>query len=733
MNESTLYDIASIMLQKKGRVLVPVGKYDSKDNLEPVVATMAHILLSRGVLLSDELVKGLLNTKMSAKEMASYCEAIIQAYDSRIAYRFYKPFYAGFPNEVMQADEATLVINAILHYVSGGAIVPNTNFAHDVVAPVSQLFDRVINITNDKLCVLQPCTMEDFYVLCNNMMTSRTSISAYDKDILNTLIDCDCSRVPADMPHKENKAVVIAALLRKNVFEHPLYNQTNSATDVLRIATALSDGDVSLKENTYYISFPRPIRKWMMDTLECIPGNIAEDMMKYRERWLRIGERLHPRAFPVDEYERTIDAFDVLRNNEKAIVSYSSKVARAFEEHRFDAIIPLLTKKPGTFARELHHLFRAFPDKHYEIAVGFASVSNRVSTTVLMQIRSYYKNKCFLSDVGVYFPKGNTQRIFVKTDLPVVAINSEICNLIIIACDNGLMAQYRDRYANETNEETKVYIEPALKNCLLPTSMRSAGKSMRVIPRGSRLPWDGSRYLRAFIHWMNNECRVDVDLSVVFLDDEYNVVDRVYYHNLRNCCSVHSGDFVDAPKPGACEFIDVDLEAAAAANYRYVVVTVHSFTSDTFKDIPDCYVGYLSITEEEYNTKGNKRVFLPENVRNVLDLSSTATHVVVCAIDTARKDLIWCDVAGDDEKVLSFEAPNNVDVTKESIAYIIQSVVEQSRGNMYTLAKMTAEAKRHIIVNTPEEADVLYLVESAEIEGKTVISAFDNDVWLKMV
>ena len=733
MNDMILHNITEVMIHKKGRVLIPEGKYDSKDDLKPIIATMAHIMLSRGFLLSDELVKALLTTKMSATEMAEYCQVVIKANDNRFGNRVYKPFYSKFPDEVMNADEATLAINAILHYMSGGMIVPNTNVGEDLYAPISRMFDRQIRCKAEDLTVLHPCYLSDFYDMCDNMMSSHTSITEDDKKALALMVECNPSRVPDDVPHKENKAIVIATMLRNKIFEHPLYNQTNSATDVLRIAAALSDGDVSLKENTRFISFSRPIRKWMMDTLECVPSSIAEEMLKHREKWLRIGERLHPRSFPLDEYERTLEAFDLLRNNESAIASYGSKVAHAFENKRFDVLIQLLSKKPGYFARELHHLFRVFPEKHYDIAVGFAGVANKVATPVLMQVYAYYKNKCFLSDTGIYFPKGNTQRIFVKTDLPVVPVHSEICNLILIACEHGIMSQLRERYVDEADENVKVYIDPELKSYLLPTSMRSAGKGLVSIPRGSRIKLGETKYVRPFIHWCNSDERIDVDLSVAFLDDNYDLVDRVSYYNLRNAYSCHSGDYTNAPKPdGASEFMDINIQKARHNGLRYAVITVHSFTEEKFREIPDCYVGYMTLTEEEYNLsrQGNK-VYDVEKVQMKLDLTNDSDNVIVCVVDLLRNDIIWCDIAGDDNSRITI--PNNVDRNKRTVSYVVRSVVEQTRANMYMLAKMTAKAKRHEIVSNPDEADILYVVNGLNLEDKTVVTASDMDVWFKMV
>ena len=69
-----------------------------------------------------------------------------------------------------------------------------------------------------------------------------------------------------------------------------------TATDVLRLITAMSDGDVSLAENTKFRSLKRRERRVLMALLESC-GNIEEDMLRYKGRWIRIGERLHPADF----------------------------------------------------------------------------------------------------------------------------------------------------------------------------------------------------------------------------------------------------------------------------------------------------------------------------------------------------------------------------------------------------------------------------------------------------
>ena len=732
-----LMKVSTVMLDEKNKILIPEGKYSSQDDLSAIVGTMSHILLGRGVVMSDVLINGLLNSKMNVEEMAAYCEHLVKKIDEHYGYNeYYKPFYPGFPKEVMELSQAEIIINAILHYISGGVIVPNSNFREDLYKPVSTMFNKVVKMKQHDLVVLHPCTMNDFFDMCDNIMSSKTSISSAQKAALCVLVDVDASRVPADIPHKENKAIVISAMLEQGVYEHALYAETNSVTDVLRIATALSNGDVSLKENTRFKSFPRPIRKWMMDTLECVPGALEEEMLKYREKWLRIGERIHPNAFPVDEFERTIDAFNLLRNNEQAIVPFGSKVERAFSEGKYHKLIDLLSKKPGYFARELHHLFKAFPERHYDIAVGFAAVAGKVATPVLLQVKGYYENKLFRNNTGIYFPKGVTQKIFVRDELGSIDIADEICNLIVIACDHGLGSQYHAKYAEEDNNKT-VYVDPQLQTYLIPNSMRSASKALRTITRGSRVKMDDNRYVRGFLHWMNNECRQDIDLSVVAMNDQYKIIGRTSYYEIRNKYSVHSGDFTDAPAPkGAAEFIDVDVEAAKQNGIKYLVLCINSYSQDSFCNIPQCYAGFMTIEEkiykERYEHPELHRVFNCEDVRMKVDLTSDAEEAILCVFDIDAGEMIWADLHGKIDKKICVN--NNVDERKEVIGYMVRSVVENKRISMYELANIVCSARGYKFVDTVEEADVSYTMEPISVEdGKVNVSAYDIDVWQSMV
>lgn len=724
------YQLSNVVLERSLKVLIPSAKADeTNEQVSKVVATAAHLLLSRGFIMSDRLATGLLYASMDAKEVAEYCTYIIATIDEMYGNHTYKPFYKGFPDEVMNMDDTELVLNAILHYLSGGKIIPAdiTDVKENLYDVVSKHFDAAFQDVK----VLDACSMDDVQNMAINLMSANTSITDTDKSFISLIANIYPMWIPENIPHKENKAIVIATMLENGIYEHPLYLQTNSATDILRVAVALSGGDVSLKESTYFKSFKRPIRKWIMDSIECLPGCIEEDMIQYRERWLRIGEIVHPGSYKVEEYERTINAFKVLRNQETLIRTYGSKLNHAFIMKRYDKVIDLLRSKPGYFARELNHAFKVFPEKQYQTALSFASVADHVATPVLLQVKAYYSCNQNVSDVGIYFPKGNTQNVYINLDKTPVALADEVKQVVLIACNHGLVSQYKARYADEV-QNLKVYIPDVLDNYAIPTSMRSASQALRTLTRGSKVIMEDADYFRAFMHWKN--CpgeRTDIDLSVAFLDNDYNLITTVSYYNMRTEFACHSGDYVDAPD-GADEFVDVNVNATKSIGARYLALCVNAFTMNKFRDVPECHVGYMTLTKEEYSKSRPRSPYKIHDVKMNMQLANDAQMVVVCLFDVVEKKVIWADLAtdiGDTVKVTI----NNVDTHVNVLSYIARSVVEMRKISMRELAVLNTEAKGYTIADNPDEADIVYCVEPPTSTDKKTISVYDIDEWVAMV
>ena len=250
-----------------------------------------------------------------------------------------------------------------------------------------------------------------------------------------------------------------------------------------------------------------------MELLSGCP-NIEEDMLRYKERWIRIGERIHPSEFECSrhilEYDKAICAFDNLRNNKK-IETFGNKVELALAYGDYTSAIAEFVKRPGEFARRLDQLLRNADDKT-AIIDSFRLVADKVSTPVLLQLREHFSHRSENALVGIY-----------------------------------------------SHRETmgKVYLSESYRNYVVPFSQRSASKSLKTIVRGSRLPIQGqTNVIRAFIWWTNMDGsgldddtrgRVDIDLSAAMFDEQWNYMEHISYTHLKsekyNSC--HSGDIVN--------------------------------------------------------------------------------------------------------------------------------------------------------------------------------------------
>ena len=143
--------------------------------------------------------------------------------------------------------------------------------------------------------------------------------------------------------------------------------------DILRLAVAFSDGDVSLATNTKFRKFKRAERRLLLELLEQC-GNKVEDMLRYKNRWIRLGEILHPA-----EYETYFSAVKKLLISSAIInlMKHSAGKSNCAPPEDTSLAVDILISRAGEFARRLDHLLRMeesssqVVDKFAEIAARF--------------------------------------------------------------------------------------------------------------------------------------------------------------------------------------------------------------------------------------------------------------------------------------------------------------------------------------------------------------------------
>lgn len=694
--------VFNIILRRKNRVFINdddmlkslSGAAGEKN--KQIVATMNKNIEVFGYTMSEALFDKLVHMKAKNREVV-YDILVNGLKELTGADKVYNPMYPNFPESVMEKGDFELYFNAIVHYWSFGTLLP-----------YEEKKERVPLFNTAKVKVLEAGSFDDLNDIFNNFCASKTSLSKSDVDDMVFILNSAKVTLPDEIPFKENTACICRLLVDTGVdTDGSLCRKyIKTATDVLRLVTAMSDGDVSLAENTKFRNLKRSERRIIMNLLAGC-GNVAENMNRYAGRWIRVGEKLHPGEFAKNErYTKVVQAFGIIRNDGK-IQSFGGKVDAAIASGDVTTVVSLLKKRPGEFARRIDFLLRTF-DKDADkkaVIMGFASVAKDVSSTVLLQVREHFINKLDGSDdMRVFFPKGNLARSYYIKNDKAETIPEDAMIMVIAVCENALVNIYGSRAFLG-----KVYIDKALRNYTVPFSLRSAGKTMTAVSRGSRIAIDDSvKIIRPFIWWTNTKNDIiDVDLSVAVFADNWDCLEHVSYSNLKSekFGMYHSGDITNGGPvdgEGAAEFIDLDIDKALGAGARYAVFNVYNFSNELFSKMEHAAFGFMTRENME-----SGEIFEPSTVKQRMDLASATTTCIPVIFDLKERVFIWCDMALTADHVRAGYGGINVESNLPSVVVTCKAMVDVKKPNLYDLFTFNATA-RGVITDNPDEADIRF-------------------------
>jgi stress response protein SCP2 len=682
------------------------------------------------------------------------------------AHRVFKPMYPNFPKQVIQASDLELLINAYTHYMGdwlGVRILPV--YKKEARLPLVQnTTPKVLHLAS--LSDVDTLTSN---LLNANSSLSETQKSGL-KTLLDYQAEAfkDNGQKVSQMlsnshiSQKETQALVGAHLLGR-VSLNILSEQYNTVTDVLRLAVGMSGGDISLAVAGKFRNFKRSERRALLGMVELIllradENQALDNAFTHREQWLRLTEKLHPGEF-AKQFEKSFALFNQLRNSQFNL-SYNSQVDRAFEQRNIHEALELLVQRPGVFARNLNRLFQQiegrvpvkskkankevtsnspfatlkglFPqgevthsfDNRGEYMsralTSFEQVSAKVSTPVLLQVMNHFK---YQDDIAqrTFLPKGVLSKSYVMENT-VVPLSQPVREALVSICENELISRFAHLPAlGET------YVDSRLQTYNMPFAMRSASKALKTLTRGSRIDVGSNEgdTTRFFIWWHEHNDktkpqseddddyyyggnRVDIDLSVVFLDEQCQYVNHCSFTRLRGEGFTHSGDITSAPN-GACEFIDID-RSKLDSRIQYAVMVINSFTHQAYCDLPECFAGWMN---RDFPQKGE--IFDAKTVQNKIDLTSDTQCVLPMIVDVKSNQAIWADVA-----IKGGNFWNMVEHQNDKISYATQAMLNLSKPNLYDLFMLHAKARGQVVDNA-EQAQSVFSVDKG-------VTPFDLEV-----
>jgi len=706
-----------VLLRKRSKLSLPVGDGRTEPH---VVLTLNRNLESLGYTLSPTVLERL-STHPQDDVVALYHEVVPVLREMVGAHVRHRPMYPNFPTQVMEMVESELYMNALMHYLGDWVSL----FTGDRVRllPQSDVEERTPLLDEVDLKVIGLAEPDELMDVFTQLVSARTSIPDHDRELLDWFVQeygaGVIPHVPEQIPFKEQLCHLVSSMLRHTDFADVVADRVRTATDVLRIASSLSGGDVSLATPSKFKRWTRKERRTLLGYLEGC-GNIEEDMARYPDRWVTLLHGLHVGDY-AKRFPKVFEISQAIRGASK-VRTFNGKVEVAISKGDSERVIDLLHGRPGDFARRLDKVLRDSWDQA-SVVSSFLDVVAEVSTPVLLQVHDHFITRDPSAPRPV-FPKGNVAKMKIVSSI-LGEIDGDICEMLT----HGVRQTLVQRFSALPEFAGPCHIDPALEGILVPSSQRSASKSLRTLTRGSKLALPIGDTLRFFVHWMEDRDadahtgRIDVDLSCMFLDEDFSDCGTVSYYNLRGVGAYHSGDLTSAPPPaGATEFIDVDMNQFVGTikpgngnddmthrsthirgNVRYVAMCLSSYSRQKFSDMPVRFAGWMARQDPR-----SGEIFEPRTVVDRFDLSSQTTICVPVLFDIVERKAIWVDLGLRSHP----QFVNNVHSNKANLTDIARVMSDLKRMTLADLLRMHVEA-RGTLVDDPLDATVVFDMDFA--------------------
>lgn len=432
---------------------------------------------------------------------------------------------------------------------------------------------------------------------------------------------------------KENMVMLATAMMNRG-----LKINITTATDVLRLAAGLSDGDVSLRTKFKFKSFKQPVRRFLLSSLEKC-SNLSDDAARRPELFKRLLHNLHPwehkRAYPRvcevnnDLYQGSLQTFNA--KVEPMLLDSNPKVLKLLEE------------RPGDFKRRLVHTLDLFGNKAVK---SFSSVIDKLTTNQVVTLRTY------LETVNTRYhrtfpPKGNWTKLQIGE---ARWVEEKYVKALVKALGKSL----KDRVP-----KVKM-LDEATRLIKLPSNDGEASPYNRgtVFP----IPEDVD-FIRTASYWQNTKG------GVTWFDNGWNFFDKDW-KSVGACCwsavafpdagypsfglgkqkhrdktlvesgAVFSGDPINTAemKGRAAQLIDLYPNRLLKQGVRYAVWNILCYSRLAFSAVEEVFAALQWGKDAE-----SGKLFEPSRCQLAFPLKGDSMTKYVCVIDLETREMIYID------------------------------------------------------------------------------------------
>ena len=365
--------------------------------------------------------------------------------------------------------------------------------------------------------------------------------------------------------------------------------------------------------------------------------------------------------------------------------SVYSEFEKLMQENRYQEAAELLQEKKGTSAL-LRNIDYILSRMNREEAQTFLSeFPEDCSTLILLQLLFRYEGRQRKDGRIFKFTQHNLMKVHHETPEESERCQSRLTEEQVKEVGKMIHSKLTEKLRNRLG---KVYIEPSMKNYALPLSENTSQGGLGVLSKGSRIPIDEGKKLRAFTYW---EKVNDIDLSVFALTEDGNRREFSWrtMSRYQSGAITYSGDETSGYLGGS-EYFDINLPEFKArySEYRYLIFCDNVYSGKNFNKC-FCKAGYML---RDWDDSG--QVYEPKTVKSAYLVNCESTFAYLFGIDLFTNEFVWLNVAKNSKSRVAGDT---------NLSFLTDYFHLTDVMNMYDFFSMMAEK----IVEDPMEADVV--------------------------
>jgi len=608
---------------------------------------------------------------------------MVKELSKRLGENVPEPFYRGFPQSVRNLSAEELLFDQLIHYFNTYGL---GNFDEPGHSVFEKDFERAAFQEDTEAQEFMIQTEEEaedtIRTMVNDLLSGSRPLNERQYKLALTFIRDYIENIP-DIASKNTRMRLL--IDTKNL---SLADSLN-LSDVMKLVDELNYRKYH-NNNLKKLNLKNQDRKFLTALLDRMFRSGRCDIGTcYEKKQLWNGFLHHIHYQPKNEEAKRFVHAMRTKGNE----SVYSEFEQLMEENRHREAAELLQEKKGTSAllRNIDYILSRM--NREEVQTFLPEFPEDCSTLVLLQLLFRYEGRQRKDGRIFKFTQHNLMKVHYETSEESERCQSRLTEEQVKEVGKMIRSKLTEKLRNRLGN---VYIEPSMKNYALPLAENTSQGGFGVLSKGSRIPIDEGKKLRAFTYW---EKVNDIDLSVFALTEDGDRREFSWRTMSRHQSGAitYSGDETSGYHGGS-EYFDINIPEFKAlySEYRYLIFCDNVYSGTNFCEC-FCKAGYML---RDWDDSG--QVYEPKTVKSSYLVNCESTFAYLFGIDLFTNELIWLNVAKNSKSRVAGDT---------EISFLADYFHLTEIMNMYDFFSMMAEK----IVDDPMEADVV--VTDCEIEG----------------